>query len=277
MDNLIKLKNTKVKVKKFQSTKGLFCSLLFVLLSLLGCKSTENAVSSSKLSKKSAFEIIQAHNDVAVNFETYTSKLRLSYDDGKKVLNPTATLRLEKDKQLWLSFKALGFTVAKAYITPNEVQFYEKLGKRFYKGNFSALSQFLGTTVSFKSLQDLLMGQSMLDLNNNKLVAKKNVKGAITISPKKPSKKYDYTISLNQLNYKVASYFISQKEKNRALHVIYDNYQKIEENILPESISIDAKTESKTRKLDVEFRKVSLNNALTFPFEIPSGYKPFRF
>lgn len=242
------------------------------------CKSTNN-LAEVRLSKNSALAVIEAHTNNNISFTTYTSKLRLDYNDGKKQISPSpsATLRLEKDKQLWLSVKVLGFTVAKAYITPTEVQFYEKLGRRYYKGDFSAVSNFLGTSITFKSLQDLLLGQSMLDLNDSKLIATKNSKGDIEITPKKPSKKYTYTLSLNQLNNKVASYFISQKEKNRQLKVNYKEYQEIDDKLLPAILNINALAGKQQKKLDIEFKKIALDDKLTFPFSIPSGYKPFRF
>ena len=276
MGSQIKQKNTKSKVKRFQSINSLAFSLLAIFMLLTSCKSSKD-LNTNRLSKNSALEIIELHNNAAINFKTYASKLRLDYDDGKKQVSPSATLRLEKDKQLWLSVKFLGFTVAKAYITPNEVQFYEKLGKRYYKGDFSAVSDFLGTTVTFKSLQDLLLGQSMLDLNKGKFEVAKNNKGNIDINPKKPSKKYSFTLSLDQLNYKVASYFIAQKEKNRRLDVVYEKYQTIDDQLFPSFMSIDAKAAKSYKKLNIEFKKVTLDNKLTFPFTIPSGYKSFRF
>lgn len=261
-------------MKRFQSINCFIYILVIVLLA--SCKSTKIS-NKNKISKNSAFEIIKAHTNADVTFKTYTSKLRLDYDDGKKKVSPSATIRLEKDKQLWLSVKFLGFTVAKAYITPNEVQFYEKLGARYYKGDFSAVSNFLGTSVTFESLQNLLLGQSMLDLNEGKLIATKNEKGNIDITPKKQPEKYNFALSLDRLNYKVVSYAVAQQEKNRQLEVRYDAYQEIEKNQFPVFMFIDAKAKNNQKKLGIAFKKITLNSELSFPFSIPSEYKPFRF
>ncbi len=264
-------------MKKFQLINSLLYScIVAVVLLMTSCGSTKK-ISSNRLSKKTAANIIELHNAANLDFSTYASKLRLNYDDGKKQVSPSATLRLEKDKQLWLSVKFLGFTVAKAYITPKEVQFYEKLGKRYYKGDFTAISSFLGTTVTFKSLQDLLLGQSMLALEQNQLEIVKDDRGNLNISPKKPSKKYKYSLTLDQLHYKVASYFISQSEKNRQLDMNYTSYQEIEGKQLPEKMTIEVKGGSNDKKLHLEFNRVDLDNKLSFPFNIPSGYQPFHF
>ncbi len=261
---------------KFQSIRHIIVGLIALLFFVSSCKSTKNT-STKSLSKKSTLHILDSHEKASVDFETYTSKLRLDYNDGKKQVSPSATLRLEKDKQLWLSVKFLGFTVAKAYITPNKVQLYEKLGRRYYEGDFSAISNFLGTTITFKSLQDLLIGQSMIELNPTNVEIIKNEKGNLDISPRKPSDKYSFSLTLDQLNYKVASYFVAQKAKQRQLDVVYESYQNIENKLLPSTMLIDAKSASSQKKLNVTFKKIILDSKLTFPFNIPSGYKPFRF
>jgi hypothetical protein len=50
--------------------------------------------------------------------------------------------------------------MAKASITPTSVSYYEKIKGTYFEGDFSALSQWLGTDLDFNKIQNMLLGEA---------------------------------------------------------------------------------------------------------------------
>ncbi len=72
--------------------------------------------------------VIQQNLAAAPSFKTMQGRLRGSYDDGEDSQSISVSIRMEKDKAIWLSAKLGGLiTVAKVMVTPQRVQFYEKI------------------------------------------------------------------------------------------------------------------------------------------------------
>ena len=60
------------------------------------------------------------------------SRIRATYDDGKRKQQVIVQLRMENKKTIWLSATML-IPIAKMLITPEEVSFYEKFQKTYLK------------------------------------------------------------------------------------------------------------------------------------------------
>ena len=74
-------------------------------------------------------------------------------------------------------------------------------------------------------------------------------------------------------NFKVKSQQISQAEDFRHLQIDYLSYQEINKKIIPERIKVIALEASDETIISLEYRNVTLNEELRFPFKIPSGFK----
>ena len=57
------------------------------------------------------------------------------------------------------------------------------------------------------------------------------------------------------------------------LQVDYASYQNVDKQILPQNIRIIAVDDRDEVAITMEFKSVSLNEDVRFPFKIPSGYK----
>lgn len=272
-----KQKNSEPKVNKLLAIKPLKTFIVFALaiLSLSSCK-TKKIKDPQGLAKNNAIkEIIDLHYTKDFKFSTLQSRLRVTYDDGQKSISPSASLRIEKDKQIWLSVKFLGITMAKAYITPERVSFYEKLNRNFYDGDFKALSNFLGTDVNFDKVQNLLLGQSILELKNQTYNINTALDNQVLITPEKQDPLYEILLGLYASSYKVSQLQISQESKSNAIKVTYPEYQKIIEQDFPKRINIITKSSEGSKRIDVEYKTISANTPLTFPYKIPDGYTAF--
>jgi len=249
----------------------IFYALCFFLILLSSCKSAKN-VSSTEVKKIKAEKIIANHYNQAFNFTTLNAKVKVKYQDAKQTFNPNVTLRLEKDKKIWVSAKLLGITLAKALITPEEVKYYEKINNTYFEGDFKLLSNWLGTELDFDKVQQLLLGQAFFNLRDDKYISGvQNQK--YVLQPKKEFELFKRLFLVNPDNFKMAVQRLKQPDKNRDLTITYKEYQKVGNQFFPKEIDIQALDDAEQTLITIEYRTVDYNVKVGFPFKIPSGYE----
>ena len=244
--------------------------ILFISVLLISCKS--KIVEGSTAIAMSSKNIIENHYERQFAKKTIYARLKAVYRDKDNLQTVTIKLRLEKDKTIWMSGTLLGIPFAKIIITPTKVQFYEKLNKTYFEGDFALLSDFLGTDVDFEIIQNLLIGQSILDLEEKKYTAK--VQGdTYMLIPKKQEELFDILFWINPVNFKMNKQEVRQPEAQKRLTVAYAEYQKIKDEVFPRLINITAVDKTTRTFIDLEYKSVEFDRKLNFPFKTPQGYQ----
>ena len=252
-------------------TNSLF--LVVILLSLSSCGGTKT-VTGSKLS--SVKDIIASHTSAEPSFNTLAGRIQVVYEDDKKQQSITASLRIEKDAKIWIKASILGITLAKVLITPDKVSYYERISNTYFEGDFAFLSELLGTEIDFKKAQDILLGQSIFNLDAS------NYKSEIILDnyklqPKRQPQNFIHSLLINSENFKVNSETLSQPNDKRVLDVRYASYQEIERTFYPLEIEINASEKDSKTRIELKYKKIDLNVAVSFPFRIPNGYEEIQF
>ncbi|WP_274474801.1 DUF4292 domain-containing protein [Mangrovimonas aestuarii] len=234
----------------------------------VGCKSARIATSDTPDLTLTAKQVVKENNRRTAKFKTLTAKVKANYttvDDSK---GTTINLRMEKDKAIWMSAP---FSMAKLMITPLEVRFYNKLDNTFFEGDFELLTNLLGTEVDFQKVQNLLMGEALFELKGNdcELSVHEN---EYLLQPKQQPLLYELFYILSPKNFKISSQQLAQNSQSKLLQIDYLKYQDIGDQILPERIKVIALNVTEETIIDLEFKTVSLNDEVRFPFKIPSGF-----
>ena len=246
--------------------------LVLAVFIVFGCKSAKRIIESGEPSEKlSTKQIIKQHQKHEGDFKTLQARVKVEYTEVGKdnEHNHTISLRLEKDKKIWLS-ATLG--VVRAMITPEKVQFYDKLNNQYFDGNYTLLSDILGIDLDFYQVQNLLLGQSMFQMKTNDYKSSVHEKSYM-LHPKDQSALFELFLLLNPSHFKMNSTQIHQPNAKRFLQVDYKNYQDVDGKTVPENIEISAVENADEVNIKLEYKSVSLNSELRFPFNIPSGYK----
>lgn len=241
--------------------------LMAFLLTFGACKSTKSITGGEINTRLSAKNIINAHYSNQPKFKTLRGRLKIDYANGDDSQGVTVSLRMEKDKVIWMS-APLG--VVKAHITPNKVSFYNKLQNEYFDGDFSYLSELLGTELDFEKVQNLLLGNAVLDLREEKFNSEV-YNGNYQLKPKKARELFKILFQLEPKNFKIAAQEISQPENMRHLQARY-TYQDISGKILPDEVKIVAEEAGDLTTIDLSFRNLELNKPMNFPYKIPKGY-----
>lgn len=245
-------------------------ALILLSTFVISCGSRRSA---GKIATKNAeaVSVIKKHYTSETNFKTASGKLRAVYKDDEKTQSVNLSFRMEKDKAIWMSANILGFPVAKAYITPTSVSYYEKVTQTYFDGDFRLVSDFLGTPLDFQKLQNLLIGQAIYDLREEEYDFMQSPRGFQFVKDEKTMMKKMFL--LNFSNYKAEAQQLIQDDENRGLTVTYSDYQEVDGLIFPENIKIIANEGGSSTNIDLTYRNISFNEEVSFPFDIPSGYE----
>ena len=250
--------------------KGLKLIVIVLGVLFVGCKSAKSITNSGVLdSKITSKELIRAHNKQDFKFKTLQSKVKVEYTQGTKSQSHTINLRMEKDKTIWISAT---FGVVRAKITPKRVSFYNKLDNTYFDGDFSLISELLGTELNFENVQSLLLGHSLFDLNKRDFDAE-IYDTSYVLKPQDQNTLFEIFYLLNPSHFLMDSQQLSQPLDRRMLQIDYNDYQEVEKHILPQNIKVIAVEDTEETIINMEFKSVSLNSDLRFPFRIPSGFE----
>ena len=246
--------------------------VLLTLLIFTSCKSNKNVVGTNNVDAISTKKIISNHYNSDFSHKTINARINAKYKDNNTSVSFSIKLRLEKDKTIWMSATKFGIPVAKVKITPSRVIYYEKLERTYFDGDFSLLSKWLGTELDYEKVQNILLGQAVLNLRKGKYDSRID-NNLYEIKPKKDNDLFGILFFMNPENFKLNKQEIRNQEKEQLLTVSYPNYQVIKGDQFPENINIRAIDHKKLTTINMEYRTVEFNEKLTFPFSIPNGYK----
>jgi len=242
-----------------------------VLILVASCKPKSFLAEGSASKTLSADKIINNHYSNKTEFSTLNIKASTKYQDDKQTQNVQAEIRIKKDEKILVSIKVLGFTMAKALITPTSVQYYEKIGGKYFEGDYAGLSQWLGTDLDFQKVQNMLIGKAIDDLHKGKYAV--SIMEKLYKLQSNSDGNTDKSFFFESGNFLIKRQEINQPALDRTLQVAYPDYKKYDEMILPLSLAIDARQKESKTNIDIQYKNVTFNEDLTFPYSVPEGYE----
>jgi hypothetical protein len=129
---------------------------------------TPYVVDENELTSK---KVIENHYNNKRDFSTLYIRSSAKYRDDRQSQSISAEIKIKKDEKILVSIRFLGITMAKALITPKEVKYYEKINGTYFEGDYASLSEWLGTDLDFNKIQNMLLGQPIDDLTQQKYLS----------------------------------------------------------------------------------------------------------
>ena len=256
--------------------KKLFTFLLLVVV-IASCKTkktvVEQSVSKEVVVDNMAKEIIEKHYENKVDFQTVSIRSTADYEDQKQAISIGADIRIKKDEIIWINLKFFGIPMAKALITPTRVSYYEKANSTYFDGNYSILTKMIGTDLDFQKVQNLLLGRPIDDLTKEVFIAE-IVANLFQLKSKKQAD-IEKLFRFETVNYLLKEQFINQISKNRNVLVTYPSFTNQDNIFLPTGVTIIANQQNQV-KINVEYKKITFNESLSFPYSIPDGYSQIK-
>jgi len=248
--------------------KKIGCVLLVLLL--VSCKSKAVLNEGKASDVLSPEKIIQNQYNNKIDFSSLYIRASAKYKDEKQSQNVSAEIKIKKDEKILVSIRFLGITMAKALITPNEVKYYEKINGTFFEGDYASLSQWLGTDLDFKKVQNMLLGKPIDDLtkgNYTSSIVEKFYK--LNALENKTEKSFWFEGE----RYLLKKQEIMQQEKEREFEVNYPGFQEVSSAYLPASLLINAFQKGAKTEISIDYNNITFNEDLSFPYSVPEDYE----
>lgn len=251
-----------------------YIAILLVSVFVISCKSKAVAVQNNTaevVETKTDKKAIEKHYENKLDFKTVYIKSSARYVDEKQSQNVSAEIKIEKDKQILVSVRFLGITMAKALITPTTVSYYEKINSTYYEGDFTSLSKWLGTELDYSKVQNLLIGEALDDLKKGKYT-QTIVENLFRLDDEKETN-IKKTFFLEPEKYLLQKEQISQPSENRMLEIRYSDTKTFDQGTIPTGIEINAVQSKGKTDINLNYNNITFNEELSFPYSVPSGYK----
>lgn len=245
----------------------------FLIVFLIGCKSRQTVATATVNDNMEVIKVINGHYQNKHDFSTLNIRANAKYEDEKQSHSMNADIRIKKDEIIWINIKFLGIPMAKAMITPTKVSYYEKINNTYFDGDFSLLSNWLGTDLDFNKVQNLFLGKALDDLTKDRWISEVVEKMFRLSSPKSSDVSEEFYFE--GANYLLKKETIHQASKNRNLEIRYPSYKEENKMFLPNEINIKAEQKDKVT-IDIEYKHTTFNEKLSYPFSIPSGYTAIK-
>ena len=258
-------------------TKNFKSITVYLLLAvfLVGCKSV--AVLPTKTPVKNAnLEALAARIKSSYpKIDKVRSRIRATYDDGKRKQQVIVQLRMENKKNIWLSATML-IPIAKMLITPDQVSFYEKFQKTYFEGNFDLINAPFNTSFDYTDIENIFLGKPFLDPGAGKWKQISNPQYYILLPQGKRSG-LQPTLFFDPVSFLLKEQRVLLPESPYSLTIKYLRHLRVEGKSLPSLIEVTLFDGTKSQRLELEFTRTDFTEGIRFPFEIPKGYSKIEF
>ena len=212
------------------------------------------------------------HSRKKFDQNTLDADLKVKFNSSSRSQNISLRLKIEKDKKIWLSASVFGFPVAKGVITPEKVQYYIKINKTYFDGDFSEIQKIFGVPLDFTMLQNLLLGDTLFEMKAKNYVSSIDQKAHL-LTPVEGNELADLLFWIHPINYKIEKQEIRTFKDDKFLSVGYENFKEFDGTSIPGSIEILVKDDKNNASIRIDYKSVKLNESLSFPYSVPNGYK----
>ena len=131
--------------------------LMAAILSVNACKTPRTAVEEpdEELTAQELIEEVKL-NEFTANSIDGRARVEVGMDGQSYSFR--GHIRSVKDSAIWVRATILGFEVGRAMITPDTLQFIDRVNREYVKMPLSTVAQRYGIDITFKQLEQLLIG-----------------------------------------------------------------------------------------------------------------------
>lgn len=212
-----------------------------------------------------------------LNFNYLTAKSKVSFKSkDQSIENASVNTRMKKDSVIWLSIATMGIEVARGLITTDSVFFVDRYHKEYFKNDFSTLSKNFNFNLNFDLIQSILVGNMPFPQKPNERFKKENDYFLL----KQEEGKVVLENYIGQHNRRLKKLLVTEQPTKKTLTLNYEDFTELNNFVFPYTslIQLDYQSEKDEQQYKTVFKikhqKIELpEQALTFPFSIPSNYK----
>lgn len=249
--------------------------ILFTVILFSGCKTVAVLPTKTPLKNPNLEALVSRIKSNYPRVNKLRSRIKATYDNGKREQQVIIQFRMENKKKLWLSATML-IPIAKLMITPNQVYFYEKFQKSYFQGGFDLINKPFGTNFRYSDVENIFLGKPILDPGYGRWKQISNPQYYILI-PQGKRAGLKPTLFFDPVSFLLKEQRVIIPQNNYSITIKYLQHLRIEGKSVPSLIEIILFDGNERQALKLEFTRTYLTEEINFPFEIPKGYSKIRF
>ena len=252
--------------------KKLYKGIIIVFFGVLsGCednKPSSNNPANLDLDLKSVVkEIKQSEN----KFKNLRNRAKIQFDNNKTIQSINLNLRIKENEALWISASML-VPIAKALITKNQFIFYEKFQRTYIDSPLNNKNEGVLPPVSIELIQNILFGKPVDKIDNRNWRIIQNPSQYV-LTPLNNLKNIQPTLFFNPTNFVLEEQRIYFSAINTLIVIEYDNFTTTNGKNIPTEVFMSIIQNGEISKITIEYSQIDFPENLTFPIEIPEGYR----
>jgi len=247
-----------------------FIPIIVFFMVLSGCsvnKTNSNNASDLSLDLKSVVKEIKKSEN---KFKNVRNRAKIEFDNGKTIQSIVLNLRVAENEVLWISASMI-VPIAKALITKDQLVFYEKF-QRTYIDTSLKNNKGLLQPISIELIQNILFGKPVVDVDSRNWKIIQNPMQYV-LTPSNNQENIQPTMFFNPKDFVLEEQRIYFSSINTLLVVEYNNFKSLNEKNIPTEVFMSIIQNGKISKITIEYSQIDFPQNLTFPIEIPEGYK----
>ncbi len=207
-----------------------------------------------------------------VDFDFFSARSKIRYEDPKTTLNATANIRMRKDSVIWMSISpALGIEAARGLITRDSVVFMNRLNREYTVFTYEALSKRFNFDIDYKLIQSVLLGNMPLERAARDKVSMEN--DVFIVNQQAGNIDIANYIGANSMKIER----VHMTEKKNSLNMNYGDFRTLDAQAFPYSNEITLQYTDKgkptTTSIKIDYSRAETGDtSLSFPFDISSRY-----
>jgi Domain of unknown function (DUF4292) len=265
-----------------------FSSLLFCSVFFYSCN-TQRKIIKAPIKEAGADYLFKSLKEHELNYAWFTAKFSAEYNNNKQSNSFNGQIRIRRDSVIWLSFSpALGIEVFRILISQDSVKFINRMNNTFFTGDYDYLNRYLNTNIDFDILQSFLTGNDLSFYENGKFKAMLD-NGSYKLSTAERTKLKKFVrnaqenmrvliqnIWIDPETFKIIQADVKEiREPNIKLEAQYSSFEKVGEQLFPKEMTFNIFA-ANTLHVRVNFNRITINSAQSFPFKIPQSYQPAK-
>ncbi|MEK9604271.1 MAG: DUF4292 domain-containing protein [Flavobacteriaceae bacterium] len=262
-----------MKAKPY-SVRLLKMILIGAIFLFASCKSPALPPSRTPMKDIQTKELAQSIAKNKLSYKKFRTRVKTTYDNGKRKQQIIINLRMEKSKSIWMSANMI-VPIAKLLITPDKVSFYEKFQKTFFEGDVSFINEQFNTSFEFSDLQNLLMGLPLTDIKKGRWETISHPKFYI-LTPQSSKTRFRPTFFFDPNSFLLLEQRFMVPGTQQSLTIKYLNHQKLDGEFIPGEVQISLFDGKDLTRINLEYTRADFPDRLSIPFDIPTDYEPIE-
>ena len=249
--------------KKLQKTTEVISNVDTTSLAVIDSNKT---VDTAELIKEVYGKVIKNK----IDFNTFSAKVRVAYNDKDGGDEATAFIRVKKDSAIWLSLRGpLGIEGLRVLVTNDSVKVMNMLKKYVQYRRIDFLQQVTGLPLDFSALQDIVVGNPVfISSNINSYISDSN-----SLQILMTGKLVKHLATVDNNDYKIVESKLNDINKvGRTCDMVYVGYDNSSGVPFSTERKISLADESKL-DINLNFKQYAFNQPVKFPFSISRNYK----